>query len=68
MWLKNKKIPVLPVYTKADKLSGNKKEKCAGILDAGHGFSKDERVVFSAKTGEGRESLVEKISRFLLPE
>jgi GTP-binding protein len=68
MWLKNKKIPVLPVYTKADKLSGNKKEKCAGILDAGHGFSKDERVVFSAKTGEGRDALVEKISRFLLPE
>ena len=67
MWLKNKKIPVLPVYTKADKLSGNKKEKCAGILDAGHGFRKDERVVFSAKTGEGRDALTEKISRYLIP-
>ena len=67
MWLKDKKIPVLPVYTKADKLSGNKKEKCAGILDAGHGFRKDERVVFSAKTGEGRDPLTEKISRYLIP-
>lgn len=67
MWLKNNKIPVLPVYTKADKLSGNKKERCAVVLDVGHGFRKDERVVFSAKTGEGRDVLTEKISRFLIP-
>jgi GTP-binding protein len=67
MWLKSRKIPVLPVYTKADKLSGNKKAACALVLDAGHGFAKDQRVIFSARTGEGRDELVEKISRFLLP-
>ncbi len=66
MWLKEMKIPVLPVYTKADKLSGNKKQKCAAILDAGHGFRKDERVIFSAKTAEGRDILVEKMSRYLV--
>jgi len=66
MWLKEMKIPILPVYTKADKLSGNKKQKCAVILDAGHGFRKEERVVFSAKTGEGRETLVERMSHYLL--
>jgi len=65
MWLKSRRIPVLPVYTKADKLSGNKKTACARVLDAGHGFSKDQRVIFSARTGEGRDELVEKIAQFL---
>ncbi len=67
LWLRNLKIPVIPVYTKADKLSGNRKAACARILDAGHGFTRDQRVVFSAKTGEGRDELLAKLSRFLPP-
>lgn len=67
MWLRRNNIPVIPVYTKADKLSGNKKNKFAKTLDAGHGINKGDRVIFSAKTGEGRENLVDKISRYLDP-
>lgn len=62
MWLKQNNIPVLPVYTKADKLSRNQQGKCAKILDAGHGIRSDDRVIFSAKSGEGRENLIEKLS------
>jgi len=61
-WLKQKNIPCLPVYTKADKLSGNQRQKNAGILDAGHAIGKSERVIFSAKTGLGLEELKSKIS------
>lgn len=64
-WLKQKKIPVLPVYTKADKLSGNVKNKNARLLDAGHTIRPDDRVLFSAKSGEGLEKLKEKIQSFL---
>ena len=34
-WLKNNEIPVIGVYTKADKLSRNQMEKHARALDAG---------------------------------
>ncbi len=65
MWLKQKGIPVLPVYTKADKLSGNKKTKHANLLDAGHTIRKNERIIFSTKTGEGLDELKEAIGRCL---
>ena len=65
MWLKQKNIPVLPVYTKADKLSGNEKVKNAKLLDAGHTIRANERVLFSAKTGEGLEELKEALERFI---
>ncbi len=64
-WLKQKNIPVLPVYTKADKLSGNAKAKNAKLLDAGHTIRPSERVLFSAKSGEGLEALKEKLESFL---
>ncbi len=56
-WLKQMKINFLPVYTKADKLSGNQRNKNASILDAGHNISPSGRVVFSAKTGMGVDNL-----------
>ncbi len=64
-WLKQKNIPVLPVYTKADKLSGNVKSKNARLLDAGHTIRPEERVLFSAKSGEGLDKLKEKLQSFL---
>jgi len=64
-WLKQQGIPVLPVYTKADKLSGNKKTQHARLLDAGHTIRADERVLFSAKTGEGVEPLQQAIARLV---
>jgi len=63
-WLKNAHIPLLLVYTKQDKLTANKRRHHAAVLDAGFGISKDERVLFSAKTGEGREELISKIEQY----
>lgn len=56
-WLKQNGIAFLPVYTKADKLSGNQRSKNAAMLDAGHNISGADRIVFSAKTGVGVEEL-----------
>ncbi len=63
-WLKQKSIPVLAVYTKKDKISKNQSMKNALILDSGHGINAAERVLFSAKTGEGREELERALASF----
>jgi GTP-binding protein len=63
-WLRNEKIPLLVVYTKQDKLTANKRLHQAAILDAGFGISREERVLFSAKTGEGRDELIARLEMF----
>jgi len=64
-WLREQSIPALPVYTKIDKLSGSKRQKNARLLDAGHTIRAAERVLFSAKTGQGREQLIESLEKYL---
>ena len=64
-WLRSSGVPYLPVYTKIDKLSANGRQKNAAALDAGLGVSKDQRVLFSAKTGEGREKILQVLDSFL---
>lgn len=64
-WLGEKAIPCLPVYTKIDKLSGNEREKNASLLDAGHGIKSRERLMFSAKRGQGRDDLIAALSVFI---
>jgi GTP-binding protein len=64
-WLKQNSIPCLPVYTKIDKVSGSLREKNARLLDAGHTFHAEERVLFSAKTGQGRQELLAALEGFL---
>jgi GTP-binding protein len=64
-WLAEKNIPRLPVYTKIDKLSGSLREHHARSLDAGHNIHPQERVLFSAKSGQGREQLNLALHRFL---
>lgn len=56
-WLRNNRIPFLVVYTKADKLSGNKLAGNSAALDAALTLKAEERIVFSAKTGKGVEEL-----------
>ena len=56
-WLKQADIAIVPVYTKIDKLSGNERNRNAAMLDAGHSIHPDNRVLFSAKTGQGRDEL-----------
>ncbi|MBT8347774.1 MAG: ribosome biogenesis GTP-binding protein YihA/YsxC [Desulfofustis sp.] len=61
LWLKQQAIPSLAVYTKADKLSGNKRTQMAATLDAGHGLGPQDRVIFSATTKFGREELLSRL-------
>jgi GTP-binding protein len=56
-WLKFNNLMSLPVYTKADKLSKNKQVKNAAALDAALTIRPEERLLFSSKTGQGREEL-----------
>ena len=64
-WLRNYSKPYLLVYTKADKLSANQRSKNAAILDAGFGISTSERLLFSAKTGMGRDNLLRALDSFI---
>ena len=64
-WLRQKRIPFLPVYTKMDKLSGNEKMQNAAMLDSGHDIKAINRVLFSAKTGQGRDELIQALTVFL---
>jgi len=56
-WLRFKKKTFVIVYTKLDKLSRGKQLKNAAMLDRSLCIKADERVLFSAKTGEGCDSL-----------
>jgi GTP-binding protein len=65
-WLRSIGVPFLLVYTKADKLSANGCSKNAAVLDAGFGVSKSARVIFSAKTGMGRDNILQALDSFLV--
>jgi GTP-binding protein len=65
-WLRNNGVPFLLVYTKADKISANQRSKNGAILDAGFGVSPPERLLFSAKTGLGRDGLLQLLDSFLV--
>ncbi|MBU0729323.1 MAG: ribosome biogenesis GTP-binding protein YihA/YsxC [Proteobacteria bacterium] len=64
-WLNAHNIPVLPVYTKTDKLSKNQQYKNAKALDASLGIIPAARILFSAKTGEGVDNLRVGLDHFL---
>lgn len=57
-WLAEEGVPFVVIYTKSDKLSANKKKQQAAVLDKGLGITAEDRVIFSAQTGEGRENLI----------
>jgi len=63
-WLRYLGKPLLPVYTKADKLSRNQQEKNAAILDAGLKVTTGERLLFSAQTGQGADALRQRLTDF----
>ncbi len=63
-WLKQQDIPFLPVYTKVDKLSGNARQRNAAALDAGHTIDSSQRILFSAKSGQGKEELERALASF----
>ncbi len=57
-WLREINVPALPVYTKIDKIARGQRLRHAAALDAGLGISPDQRLLFSAKTGEGKDELI----------
>lgn len=63
-WLRHLGIVYLPVYTKADKLSANQQNKNAAVLDAGLTLTPAERVVFSARTGQGVDVLRQRLAAY----
>ena len=65
-WLRSKGVPFLLVYTKADKLSANQRSKNSAILDTGFGVIASKRLLFSAKTGMGRENLIQSLDSFFV--
>lgn len=60
-WLRHLDIAYLPVYTKADKLSANQQQKNAAALDAGLVLNASERLIFSARTGQGVDVLRQRL-------
>lgn len=64
-WLQSRSLPLLLVYTKADKLSRNEQNRQARILDAGFNVSPAARVIFSAKSGEGMGTLLAALDGYL---
>ncbi|PIE56505.1 MAG: GTP-binding protein [Desulfobulbus propionicus] len=61
-WLQHQHIPYLPVYTKADKLSGNQLYRNASALDAGLNISARARVLASARDGRGIAELQSRLA------
>jgi GTP-binding protein len=64
-WLRMRGRPFIIVDTKRDKLSNNEQAKQAASLDAALGLNKQDRVLFSAKTGDGKAELMAAIATFL---
>ena len=64
-WLQENEIPFIPVYTKADKLSGNARQKHAAALDAGHNINPSQHIMFSAKNSTGKEDLERALASFV---
>ena len=60
-WLKHIGRNFLVIYTKADKLSRNEQTHNAALLDAGLNIHREERLLFSAHSGQGREALLTRL-------
>ncbi len=64
-WLAQYGIAVLPVLTKADKLSKINQKKQRQAIAAALGLTADRLILFSAKTRQGKEALWEQIDMAL---
>ncbi len=60
-WLVSRKIPYLVVLTKADKLKRHKQKQQKTLIAATLGIDEEDISLFSAKTGQGKEELWEKL-------
>lgn len=65
-WLADKKIPAIPVLTKADKLSRAKWKPLAQAAGRILGISPSDFIFFSAETRQGRDQLLLKVKELML--
>jgi GTP-binding protein len=66
-WLNQYQIPILPVLTKADKISASNRNLQAGRISKAFGFPLSEMIVFSARTALGLDPLWKRLAAFLDP-
>ena len=65
-WLKEEKIPAIPILTKADKLSRSKWDPLARAAGRLLGISPADFVIFSAQTQQGRNELLLRIKELII--
>ncbi len=64
-WLMQKKIPAIPVLTKADKLPRAKWNSLAQTAGRILGISASDFIIFSAQTKQGRNELLQRVKELL---
>ncbi|SMC94472.1 GTP-binding protein [Desulfocicer vacuolatum DSM 3385] len=64
-WFAKRRIPFLTVLTKADKLSRTKQQKRLAILTKTLERRKEDLILFSSKTRQGREMVLGEIAALL---
>ncbi len=64
-WLKEKKIPAVPILTKADKLPRSKWDPLTQTAGQVLGISPADFIVFSAQTRQGRNELLDRIQELV---
>ncbi len=63
-WLRYHGLACLPVYTKADKLTRTRQQRHAAALDAALAVDPGERIIFSARTGQGCSELQSRLALY----
>ena len=64
-WLKDRRIPAIPVLTKADKVPQSKRHSQVKAAAQDLGVPPEGMVLFSSATGQGREDLLARIQVLL---
>lgn len=67
-WLAGRGVPTLVVLTKADKVARGRRRPLLAEACSHLGLGDDQVVWFSARTGEGRDAVLDAVSRLLTPE
>jgi GTP-binding protein len=67
-WLREQRIPAIPVLTKSDKIKRGNWDSHIKQASAVLGIQPDQFVLFSATTGLGRQALCQRIEAWLEPE
>jgi GTP-binding protein len=65
-WIREQGIPALPVLTKADKISSNKRASHRAQAAASLSLDPSEMVLFSSTTRMGRDEVLDHLSNWVL--